>query len=113
MDDKKTKLIHKDDKKTKLILKALTDAAFMKQLRSNPNATIEKATGVKIPTGVTISVVEDTESVVHLVLPFAGLGESRPTDKELEKTAGGVAIKQTMLGRCSDDSTTYQMPCGT
>ncbi len=51
-----------DEEKTRAKLKA--------DLAKNPGAAVEKATGVKVPAGATVKVLEDTSSLVHLVLPL-------------------------------------------
>lgn len=81
-----------EDAKNKVITKALTDAAFKKELLANPNAAIEKAVGFKLPAGVKIKVVEDSASAVHLVLPAAP-AKGALSDKELEGVAGGSSLK--------------------
>jgi hypothetical protein len=71
-----------------LTAKAWADANFKKKLVSDPAATL-KAEGVdlKLPAGVSLRAVENTEKVFYVVIP------ARPTDlsdEELEKVAGGV-----------------------
>ncbi len=88
------------DPRAALIAKALTDPAFKAELLKNPNAAVEKATGVKVPAGVTIKIVEDTASAVHLVLPGSAKSGSL-SDDELGKVAGGAGGKQTLWCDCS------------
>ncbi len=52
----------------RVIVKCWQDAAFKARLLADPLATL-KAEGVKLPDGVAVNVVEDTKSVLHLVLP--------------------------------------------
>jgi len=78
-----------DDKRTKLIAKAMKDAGFRAELVKNPSAAIAKELGVKLPAGVTVKVVEDTASVVHLVLPPVP-AKGQLSDGELESVAGGT-----------------------
>lgn len=85
-----------------IIKKALTDSAFKAELLKNPAAAVEKATGVKVPAGITVKVVEDTASVVHLVLPStAAKGEL--SDNQLEKAAGGLKCQVTTID-CPDNT---------
>jgi hypothetical protein len=75
------------DPRAEIVAKALKDPKFREELKKNPAAAIEKAVGVKLPAGVTVRIVEDSASVVHLVLPPSG----RPlSEKELGKVAGGL-----------------------
>jgi len=86
-----------------VIKRALTDAAFKAELMNGPNAAIEKATGVKIPAGMTVKIVEDSASTVHLVLPPASAGGKRLSDKELEDAAGagsGTKVVWQPGGNC-------------
>ncbi len=90
-----------DEKRAELIAKALKDPAFKAELLKDPAAAIEKASGLKLPAGITVKVVEDSASVVHLVLPAAS---SKPLgDKELGKVAGGAALNTQNM--CGWDST--------
>jgi hypothetical protein len=73
-------------KTSQIIAKSWSDDGFKKKLMSDPQATL-KAEGVPIPAGVTIKVLENTSTVVHLVLP------AKPTDlsdEDLDKVAGGA-----------------------
>ena len=68
-----------------IVSKALQDEAFKERLIADPAATLA-GEGVVLPDGLDVRVVEDTESVRHLVLPAArALSES-----ELAGLAGGV-----------------------
>lgn len=70
--------------------KAVKDAAFRAELKKDPKAAVEKLLGVKVPQGLSIKVVEDSSSAVHLVLPPADAGALG--DKELRSVAGGANI---------------------
>ena len=74
----------------RILKKALTDAGFKKALLADANSAIEKELGAKLPAGVKIKVVEDTASVVHLVLPAAPtVKNSQLSEADLEKVSGG------------------------
>jgi hypothetical protein len=47
-----------------------------------------RATGLAVPEGVMIEVVENTDTLVHLVLPATGVVEL--ADRDLEAVAGGI-----------------------
>jgi hypothetical protein len=75
--------------RTAVIAKALADPAFRAALLKDPKSAVEQATGVKVPPGVSIKVVEDTASVVHLVLPPASASRSL-SEAQLAQVAGGA-----------------------
>lgn len=77
------------DPRADVIKKALSDPKFKAELLKNPAAAVEKATGIKVPAGVVLKVVEDTASVVHLVLP-ARVAPGSLSDKDLGKVSGGA-----------------------
>jgi hypothetical protein len=71
----------------KVVARALSDSAFKAQLLNEPAAALAAA-GVDLPEGVTVKVVENTESLFHLVLPRRPDGEL--DDAALDKIAGGT-----------------------
>jgi len=52
-----------------IVSKAWIDEAFQHRLRSDP-AGVLRSEGVRIPQGVEIRLMEDTENVRHIVLPM-------------------------------------------
>ena len=70
-----------------VVAKAWTDASFKKQLLADPAAAL-KASGLEVPRGLQVKVVENTDQVLHLVLPAKASGEI--SEKDLEKVAGGA-----------------------
>ena len=70
-----------------LIAKASDDPAFRSQLLSDTPAALATA-GLKAPPGVTVKVVEDSHTLVHLVLPPAS-GALSDADLGL---AGGATV---------------------
>ena len=77
------------DKIEKLLAKAATDPKFRAELLKNTASVVEKETGIKIPQGVAVKVLEDGPGVAHLVLP-ATPQHGVLSDKELGEVAGGV-----------------------
>lgn len=71
----------------KVIARAWRDAAFKAKLLAEPHAALEEA-GVSVPAGVTISVVENTDKLFHLVLPPKPTSEL--SDEMLDNVAGGT-----------------------
>lgn len=70
-----------------ILAKAEEDGEFRAQLLENPKAAIKDATGLSVPDGINIHVIEDNATDYHLVLPPAG---RRLSDQELTAAAGGI-----------------------
>lgn len=64
----------------KIVARAWSDPAFKQQLMADPRAVMA-AEGIPVAQGVTMRVVENTENLVHLVLPV------KPADHELSVEA--------------------------
>ena len=54
----------------RIVARAWRDPAFKARLLADPHGALKEA-GVDVPAGVTVKVVEDSDSHVHLVLPPA------------------------------------------
>ena len=74
----------------KVVAKAWSDESFKKKLFSEPKAVLESQ-GITVPTGLEVKVVEQTDKLVYIVIPF------KPDDAE-----GGS-------WQCEDDC--YDLPC--
>lgn len=70
-----------------LLAKAEEDVAFRAQLLENPKAAIKDATGLSVPDGINIRVLEDNATDFHLVLPPEGRNLS---DREIGGMVGGI-----------------------
>jgi Nitrile hydratase, alpha chain len=73
-------------KMSQLIAKCWADEGFKQKVLADPAATL-KAEGVELPVGVSFKVHENTDKVVHLVIP------AKPTDlseEDLANATGGV-----------------------
>ncbi|TWB15511.1 putative ribosomally synthesized peptide [Nitrospirillum amazonense] len=68
----------------KIIAKAWTDAAFKARLLADPAAVL-KAEGIDVPSGVRLSIVENTASSYTLVLPPKPVDMS---DADLDQAGG-------------------------
>jgi hypothetical protein len=77
----------------KIIAKAWRDPAFKAELIANPAAAL-KAEGIAVPAGMTVTVVENTDKQLHLVLPPV------PTDELSDETLDGVAGGMLMVKLC-------------
>ena len=74
----------------KIIAKAWRDPAFKAELIANPAATL-KAEGINVPAGMTVTVVENTDKLFHLVLPPVPTDEL--SDEVLDAVAGGGPVR--------------------
>jgi hypothetical protein len=71
----------------KIIAKAWRDPAFKAELIANPAAAL-KAEGIDVPAGMTVTVVENTDKQLHLVLP--PVPTDALSDEALDAVAGGI-----------------------
>ena len=70
----------------KVVAKAWGDDDFKEKLLADP-MTVLKENGVAIPEDVEFRVVENTDKIVHLILPPEPAGQL--SEEELEVVAGG------------------------
>ncbi|MDE0694316.1 MAG: NHLP leader peptide family RiPP precursor [Boseongicola sp.] len=70
-----------------ILAKAEEDERFRAQLLENPKVAIKDATGLSVPDGINIRVLEDNATDFHLILPPAGRNLS---DQEISGVAGGI-----------------------
>ena len=75
----------------RVLAKAWSDSSFKAQLLADPPAALA-ALGVAVPAGVTVKVLEDTDSLIHLVLRPPPTGEL--STAELRKVVGGIPAVQ-------------------
>src|SRR5688572_22386511 len=59
----------KDKKMSQIIAKCWADEGFKKKLLADATGTL-KAEGEELPAGLSYKAVENTDKVVHLVIPF-------------------------------------------
>jgi hypothetical protein len=71
----------------KVVAKAWSDSAFKAKLLKDPQAALVEA-GVEVPAGVSVKVVEETETTRYFILPPPPEGEL--SEEALEKVAGGT-----------------------
>ena len=84
--DSKLALKTRKDLEIHLITRALKDESFRAELIANPKAVIEQEIGSKLPDELEITVLEETEDTIYMVLPcnpYEGLSE-----EELQATLG-------------------------
>lgn len=68
-----------------IVARSWSDAGFRAQLLADPTATLT-ANGFHMSDGKHVEIVEDSDTVVHLVLPQR---PSELSDEELDSVAGG------------------------
>ena len=73
----------------KIVAKAWRDPAFKAELIANPAAAL-KAEGIDVPAGMTVTVVENTDKLFHLVLPPVPSDEL--SDEALDGVSGGWTL---------------------
>ncbi|HEV2438727.1 MAG TPA: NHLP leader peptide family RiPP precursor [bacterium] len=61
-------------KMAQLVAKAWSDPGFKKQLLSNPKQVLA-ANGIDVPAGMDVRLVENSETVMHVVLPAKPAGD--------------------------------------
>jgi hypothetical protein len=72
---------------TKVITRAWSDPAYKAKLLADPHTALAEA-GLQALAGLTIKVVENTDSLVHLVLPAPPTGEI--SEESLAQVSGGL-----------------------
>jgi hypothetical protein len=71
------------------VMRAWSDPAFKAELLADPHAALA-AVGVSVPPGVTMKIVENTDTLMHLVLPAKSTG-GELSEQALEKVVAGSA----------------------
>ena len=71
------------------VTKCCLDQSFKNRLLGRPTETL-RAEGFDMAPGIEVELVEDTDEVLHLVLPFHGMSSKvELSDAELESVVGG------------------------
>lgn len=78
----------------RVLERAESDAAFRQQLLANPSATLEAATGEKLPAGVKLYVHKPTANRVRLLLSASKETAGELSDEQLEAVAGGTRFAE-------------------
>ena len=84
------------DAEARIIGQAMGDANFRKRLLADPVQTLRDA-GVEVPEGVSVRVVEDTATLVHMVLP-APVGDSEISESDLDMVSAGCGPTRIQTG---------------
>lgn len=74
-----------------IIEKAMKDESFRKQLIEDPKFILEQETGIRIPSSLNITVLEEDPQTFYLILPPKPVlhEDEELTEAELEGVSGG------------------------
>ncbi|MBR9972539.1 NHLP leader peptide family RiPP precursor [Magnetospirillum sulfuroxidans] len=77
-----------------LVLKAQENPAFRELLKTDPARAVKEVLGQDWPEGITLDVIEETDTRCVLVLPavFAAANDDELSDDDLELVAAGVMM---------------------
>ena len=97
-----------------LVARAMKDRSFRSQLIAEPAATIERFSGMKLPEGVQVNVLEEEPNNVYIILPKeGGFSSGEPTDLGIEEIPGfAQANTHVGCGNCSVTKPQTSKPCG-
>lgn len=77
----------------KLVVRAWKDEAFKARLLSDPDGVF-KEMGIRLPEGIEVKMLENTDKVIHFILPPKPKGEF--TEKDFDMPAGGEYPKSIL-----------------
>jgi hypothetical protein len=80
--------------------KSSMDRVFRQKLLAEP-ADVLKAEGLELPDGVKVRVIEDTDKLMNLVIPFHLELDGELSDANLDKVSGGGRTIPTAKGQYS------------
>ena len=80
--------------------KSSVDREFRQKLLAEP-AGVLKAEGLELPDGVKVRVIQDTDKLLHLVIPFHLELDGELSDADLGKVSGGGRKVPTGKGQYS------------
>ena len=75
----------------RLINRSMEDETFRQRLLDDPKGTLEQELGERLPEGLDVRVVQESQQSIYLVLPSASRvgGGGSLSDRELDAVAGG------------------------
>ena len=73
---------------TDLFAACWKDDALKARFMADPKAVLAER-GIKMPDGMDVTVVENSDNTVHITLPMAPDGHAELSDEELSNAAGG------------------------
>ena len=74
--------------------RAAADPGFRSELLAHPAEAVSRVLGVPFPKDVTLTVLEETDRQIYLVLPAPAPGEL--SDDQLSAVAGGISTVQSV-----------------
>jgi hypothetical protein len=77
----------------RIVQRSIEDDAFRQRLLDDPKGAVEQELGARLPEGVRVEAVEETQDTIYLVLPATPMegAEGRElSDQQLESVAGGA-----------------------
>ena len=74
-----------------IFTKCWKDEAFKARFISEPKAVLTEH-GLDVPDGINVSVVENTDSCVHITLPMTPRDVASLSDSQLSEVAGGSKV---------------------
>lgn len=84
--------ITRSDFQHEVVKMAVEDKEFRRQLLANPKEALKSATGLELPPGTELQVLQEDPTHTYIVLPPETAGELG--DDELEAVAGGAQTLQ-------------------
>jgi hypothetical protein len=83
----------------KVVTKAWSDPEYKARLKADPIAVLAEA-GVNVKKGIEIEVHEDTDKLMHVVLPASPAGETL-SEEELEGISAGNVFHDISWSACT------------
>jgi hypothetical protein len=83
-------LTTRKEAEARILEKAGKDDAFRKQLIDGPTALVARELGVELPSGFTVTVVQETANHIFIVLPPRSVPDGELSDTDLDRVAGGA-----------------------
>jgi hypothetical protein len=78
---------------TDLFAACWKDDALKARFMADPKAVLAER-GIKMPDGIDVNVVENSDNTVHITLPMPPDGHAEMTMDDLSQAAGGAGIEQ-------------------
>lgn len=82
--------------------KASVDAEFRKLALENPSSAVKQLTGLEIPEGFKLHVVDNARAHLTVVLPDLKADEHELDEAELQNVAGGTSFSAFILYSSKD-----------
>ena len=77
------------------------DEALKARFMADPKAVLAEY-GMPVPEGMSVNVVENSDSHVHITMPAPPAGHNDLSDDDLINAAGGVVRKSVYVGECAN-----------